>query len=74
MSETSIIINFVGGGSVSVSGNSNILYRLKSEEWVEIGVHHIKTSNITHIDVYEGPNKEAQSFLIGEDEPPFQNW
>jgi len=62
LSESSITIHFVGGESLNIiSGDvPGIIARLKSEEWVVLNEHHVKTSSISFFSVYE-PGFERKS-------------
>ncbi|MDR0269186.1 hypothetical protein [Paenibacillus sp.] len=63
MSESSITIHFVGGESLNIiSGDvPGIIERLKSEEWVVVNEHHVKTLSISFFSVYEpGYDKKSE--------------
>ncbi|BFH60027.1 MULTISPECIES: hypothetical protein [Paenibacillus] len=63
MGENSITIHFIGGESLNIiSGDiPGIIQKLKSEEWVVINEHHVKTSSISFFSVYEpGYDKKSE--------------
>jgi hypothetical protein len=62
-------INFVGVEKpLYLDGDTTILHKLKTEDWVQIGNAHIKTSNITAIIVSEAPEGKSEFFTSGFEE------
>lgn len=67
-----ITVYFMGEKSVYIDGDSTILHRLKTEEWVQVESNHIKTANITHI--YVSDMGERESATSKEDLQELVNW
>lgn len=66
MSDSSITIHFIGGGALNIiSGDiAGVIGRLKSEEWVDLSEHHVKTSSISYISAYEsGFDKNSEKTI-----------
>lgn len=63
MSDSTITIHFVGGESLNIISDDipGVISRLKSEEWVNLNAHHVKTSSISFFSVYEpGFDKDSE--------------